>query len=208
MKPQLNEINLYFITDSKLTKKTILDDIKAALKAGVKIIQYREKDKTKTGMVEEAIKIKEICKDKAIFLINNSVDIALEVDADGVHLGQDDMLYEEARKLLKNKIIGLTAHNVKEAKDAESKGADYIGVSPIFETKTKLDAGPAAGLQLIEDIKKAVTIPQVAIGGINLKNIDDVVKAGATSAAVISAIITKDDVEVECRKFINKLRNK
>ena len=171
MKPQLNEINLYFITDSKLTKKTILEDIKAALKAGVKIIQYREKEKTKEDMVEEAIQIKRLCKDKAIFLINNSVDIALEVDADGVHLGQDDMPYEKARSLLKNKIIGLTAHNVQEAIEAESKGADYIGVSPIFETKTKPDAGPPAGLQLIEDVKNAVTIPQVAIGGINLEEI-------------------------------------
>ena len=206
MKPALDEITLYFITDSKLTKKTVLDDIKAAIKAGTKIVQYREKNKSTKEMLEEAAKIKEICRNKAIFIINNKVDIALALNSDGVHLGQDDMPYKAARHLLgKDKIIGITAHNVEEAKAAEQLGADYIGVSPIFETKTKLDAGPAAGLKLIEDVKKAVNIPFVAIGGINLENIEDVVKAGATSASVISAIITKEDVEAECKKFIEKL---
>ncbi|GAG38722.1 unnamed protein product, partial [marine sediment metagenome] len=114
--------------------------------------------------------------------------------------------YGKARKLLKDKIIGVTVHNVEEAIEAEKLKADYIGVSPIFETKTKPDAGPAAGLRLIEEVKKAVKIPFVAIGGINLENINDVVKAGAKSAAVISAIVTKDDVEEECRKFIGVLR--
>jgi len=209
MKPALNEINLYFITDSKLTKKDILDDVKAAIKAGVKIIQYREKEKTTRLMFEEAKQIKKLCdQNNTILIINDRIDICNAIDADGVHLGNDDMSYEETRKLLKNKIIGLTIHNVEEAIEAEKLGADYIGVSPIFETKTKLDAGPAAGLKLIEDVKKAVTIPQVAIGGINLENIEEVIKAGATSATVISAIVTKDDVEAECRKFINKFKNK
>ncbi len=206
MKPNLSEIDLYFITDSKLTKKTVLDDVRAAIKAGVKIIQYREKEKSTKEMTQEGEQIKELCKDRAIFLINDRIDIALAVDADGVHLGNEDMPYNEARRLLGNKIIGLTIHNVKEAIEAEKLGADYIGVSPIFETKTKLDAGPAAGLRLIEDVKNTVKIPFVAIGGVNLKNIDDVVKAGARVAAVISAIVTKYDVEMECRKFIDKLR--
>ncbi len=204
MKPHLNEIDLYFITDSKLTKKTVFDDVKAAIKAGVKLIQYREKEASTKEMLKEAVKIKELCKGKAIFLINDRIDIALAVDADGVHLGHKDMPYETARKLLGNKIIGLSTHKLKAAIESEQLGADYIGVGPIFETKTKADAGPAVGLKLIEDVKKAVTIPFVAIGGINLDNVGDVVKAGATSAAVISAIITKDDVEEECKKFINR----
>jgi len=208
MKPKLDDISLYFITDSRLTKKTILEDVKAAISAGVKVIQYREKDKSTKLMFKEAEKIKELCKDKAIFIINDRVDIALAVDADGVHLGDDDMPFIEARKLLQNKIIGLTAHNTFEAKEAEELGADYIGVSPIFETRTKPDAGPAAGLKLIEDVKKAVNIPQVAIGGINLGNIGQVIKAGATSVAVISGIITKDDVKAECKKFIDKFGQK
>lgn len=207
MKPKLNEIDLYFITESKLTKRTIFEDVKSAIKAGVKIIQYREKEKSTREMVGEAAKIKELCKNKAIFLINERVDIALAVKADGIHLGQDDIPYEIARSLLGGKIIGLTVHNVEEAIQAKKLGADYISLSPIFETKTKLDAGPAVGIKLIEDIKKSVNIPFVAIGGINLENIDDVIKAGATSVAAISAIVTKEDVESECRKFINKLKN-
>jgi len=207
MKPALNEIDLYFITDSKLTKKTILDDVKAAIKAGVKIIQYREKNKPIDIMLKEAKEIKELCdKNNILLIINDNIDIPHLIDADGVHLGNEDISYKKARELLKDKIIGLTIHNVEEAIEAEKLGADYIGVSPIFETKTKPDAGPAAGLKLIENVKEAVKIPQVAIGGINLENIDSVIKAGATSAAVISAIITKDDVEAECKKFINRIK--
>ena len=207
MKPKLNEIDLYFITNSKLTKKTVFEDVKSAIKAGVKIIQYREKEKSTREMIEEALQIKELCKNKAMFLINDRVDIALAVKADGIHLGQDDIPYKIARSLLGKKIIGLTVRNVEEAIQAKKLGADYISAGPIFETKTKLNAGPAVGIKLIEDIKKSINIPFVAIGGINLENIDDVIKAGATSVAAISAIITKDDVEDECRKFINKLKN-
>jgi len=130
------------------------------------------------------------------------VDICLAVDADGVHLGQDDMPYETARKLLGNKIIGLTVHNVKEAVEAEKKGADYIGVSPIFETTTKKDAGRAAGVRLIEGVKKKVKQPIVAIGGINKGNVAEAIKAGADSAAAISAIVTKEDVKKEVLDFI------
>jgi len=205
--PRLDDIGLYFITDSRLTRKAVLDDVSSAIKAGVKIIQYREKEKPTKAMLEEAEKIKGLCKGKAIFLVNDRVDIALAVDADGVHLGNDDMPYKKARSLLKDKIIGLTVHDREEAVKAEKQGADYIGVSPIFDTKTKPDAGPAAGLKLIEDVKKAVSIPIVAIGGITLENIGKVIRAGAGSAAVISAIVTKDDVEAECRKFIDKIRS-
>jgi thiamine-phosphate pyrophosphorylase len=208
MKPNLNEIDLYFITDSKLTKKSVIDDVEAALIAGVKIIQYREKDKPTKEMFEQAVQIKERCKGKAIFLINDRVDIALAVNADGVHLGQDDMPYGTARVLLgQDKLIGLTVHNVEEALIAEEIGTDYVGASPIFNTNTKLDAGKGAGLKLIKDVKEKIKIPIVAIGGINLHNVESVINAGANSAAVISAVVTKNDVEEECRKFIFKISN-
>ena len=207
MNHNLTGLGLYFITDSKLTKKTVIDDVKKAIRAGVKIIQYREKDKPTRLMFEEAKQIHELCqKNNVLLIINDRIDICLAVDADGVHLGNDDLPYKEARKLLKNKIIGVTVHNLKEAREAESIGADYIGVSPIFETKTKLDAGKPAGLRLIEDVKKEVKVPIVAIGGITLENVDSVIKTGADSAAVISAIVTKDEVEAECRKFIKKFQ--
>ena len=194
---------LYFITDSKLTRKTVIEDVKAAIDADVKVIQYREKEKSTKEMFLEAKEIKKLCAN-VLFIINDGIDICLSADADGVHLGQDDMPFLEARKILGDKIIGVTVHNVNEAIEAEEIGADYIGVSPIFETSTKKDAGPAAGLKLIKDVKNKVSLPIIAIGGINLENVDSVIKAGADSVAVISAIVTKDDVYTECKKFINK----
>jgi thiamine-phosphate pyrophosphorylase len=202
-KKRLLDIDLYFITDSKLTRKTVLEDVRAAIKAGVKIIQYREKEKTTGEVLEEAKKIGKLCKENSIlFIINDRVDVALAVNADGIHLGNEDMPYSIARKLLgRKKIIGLTVQNIQEAIEAEKIGADYVGVSPIFETKTKVDAGKPAGTELIKVVKGKLKIPFVAIGGINEKNIKSVLKAGAKSVAIISAIITKDNVEKECKKF-------
>ncbi|MBU4483426.1 MAG: thiamine phosphate synthase [Actinobacteria bacterium] len=203
MKEKLEDMDLYFITDSRLTRKTILEDVKSAIQAGVKIIQYREKGESTGDMIKESKEIGELCKkNNVLFIINDRVDIVLAVDADGVHLGNKDMTYSIARKILgSKKIIGLTVHNIREAVEAERIGADYIGVSPIFETKTKLDAGRPAGLKLIKDIKKAIKIPFVAIGGINENNLGSVIEAGARSIAAISAIVTKDNVEKECKKF-------
>ena len=194
------DFDLYFITDRNLGKKSIPEDVEAVVKAGVKIIQYRDEEIPPKYQVQIAKQLKEICKDKALFIINDRVDIALAADADGVHLGQEDFPIEEARKLLGNKIIGITVHNVEEALEAEKLGADYISASPIFETTTKLDAGKPVGVKLIEDIKKEVKLPIVAIGGINQENIEEVLKAGADGVAMISAIVTKDDVEKECKK--------
>jgi thiamine-phosphate diphosphorylase len=130
------------------------------------------------------------------------VDIALAVQADGVHLGQDDLPLAAARKLLgQGKIIGLTVHSLAEARQAEAAGADYLGISPIFTTQTKMDAGPPAGIQLIQQIRSAVKIPLVAIGGINLANAPEVIRAGADSLCAISAIVRREDVQAEIKKF-------
>jgi thiamine-phosphate pyrophosphorylase len=205
---QLDNIGLYFITDRNLTNKTIISDAISAINAGVKIIQYREKELSTREMYQEAKVIREITKDKGtILIINDRIDIALAVNADGVHIGQDDMPFEIAKEILgADKIIGLTVHNVDEAIVAEKLGADYLGVSPIFSTTTKKDAGKPAGLELIKKIKENVKTPLVAIGGINYDNIDEVLKVGIRNVAVISAIITKDDVENECKKFMGKIR--
>lgn len=203
MKEKLNDIDLYFITDSKLTRSTVLEDAISAVKAGVKVIQYREKDLSTREMINEAEKICALCKENdALFIVNDRVDVALAVNADGVHLGNDDMELATARKILGDtKIIGLTVHDVTEAIEAERIGADYIGISPIFETKTKPDAGLPAGINLIKHIKNTVKIPFVAIGGINEYNIKSVTEAGARSIAIISAIVAADDVEEACRRF-------
>jgi thiamine-phosphate pyrophosphorylase len=137
-----------------------------------------------------------------IFLINDSVDIALYVEADGVHLGSDDLPYSTARRLLGDKkIIGMTVHNLEEALEAQRLGADYLGVSPIFSTNTKSDAGKPVGAGLIKEIKKQVSLPIIAIGGITLGNASRVMQAGADGLCAISAVITKQDVKAEISKF-------
>ncbi|MEA2015279.1 MAG: thiamine phosphate synthase [Actinomycetota bacterium] len=203
MNDGVKNIDLYFITDSRLTKKTVTKDVESALKAGLKIIQYREKGKSTRGMIEEAKEIKKLCRESgALLIINDRVDIALAVDADGVHLGNEDMPYKTAREILgSGRIIGLTVHNIKEAKKAEGVGADYIGVSPVYETRTKPDAGMPAGIRFVREVNDKIKIPAVAIGGINENNIEEVLKAGAKSAAIISAIVTFPDVEKKCRYF-------
>ena len=192
----------YFITDSALSKAGNISDVQNAVAAGVSIVQYRKKDANTKEMCEEAREIKKICDGKAKLIINDDIDVVLAVNADGVHLGQDDIAYETARALLGNeKLIGVTVHNVEEALSAEKKGADYLGVSPVFETSTKEDAGNATGVELIKEIKQICKIPLIAIGGITLENAKSVADAGADGLCAISAVITKENVKTEILKF-------
>ena len=192
----------YFITDASLSKNGNVKDIESAMKAGVSVVQYRKKFGETESMLEEARLLKKICKGKALFIINDIVELSLSVDADGVHVGQGDMLYDTARKMLgTRKTIGVTVHNIEEARMAEKKGADYLGVSPIFSTTTKDDAGSPCGVGLIKEIKKTYKVPIVAIGGITLDNAKEVVDAGADSVCAISAVVTKDNVKEEIEKF-------
>ncbi len=203
----LKYIDFYFVTDSKFSKKGILSDIKEAVEAGCQIIQYREKNKSTKKMIYEASEIKRICENNAKFLVNDRIDIALAVDADGVHLGQNDMPIEIARKLMgDDKIIGLTVHNVDEAIEAENKGADYIGLGPIFDTFTKEDAVGGIGPNKIREIKNSIRIAVVAIGGINMENCESVIRNGADCLAAIYAVVCSDDVKSETKKFIDIIR--
>ena len=193
----------YFITDSKLSRAGNERDVLSAVSCGVRVVQYRNKNAETRSIYEEAVRLREICRDSdTIFLINDRVDIALAVEADGVHLGQSDMPCLAARKLLgPEKIIGVTVHNLAEAQQAESIGADYLGVSPIFETATKTDAGKPAGIRLIEEIRAEVRISLVAIGGINHSNASEVIKAGADGLCAISCVVAKENVKDEIIKF-------
>lgn len=194
-------IDFYLVTDSGLSRKGTFSDVKEAVDAGCRIVQYREKNKCTKKMVLEASKIKEICGNKAIFLVNDRVDVALAVDADGVHVGQEDMPIDIVRKLLgPDKIIGLTVHNTKQALEAEIQGADYVGLSPIFNTSTKRDAGDGIGPESIRAVKEAINVPVVAIGGINLNNCESVIMGGADSLVAISAVLCSDDVKKEIKK--------
>ncbi len=204
---KLNEIDFYLVTDSGLSKKGTLSDVREAVAAGCKIVQYREKEKSAEGMIEEASQLKSVCDGNAIFLVNDDVDVALIVGADGVHIGQGDMSFEKAREILgEDKLIGLTVHNVEEAIDAEKKGADYIGLSPIFNTNTKKDAGKCCGVGMIEKVKNEIELPIVAIGGINKENIVDVIRAGADSAVAISAVVCAENVSDEVKDFIRIIK--
>ena len=187
----LSDIDFYLVTYPSVSEKDNLSDVKNAIAAGC----------------NEAKTLKKICKNKAIFLINDRVDVALAVNSDGVHLGKNDIPIETARKILgKNKIIGLTVHNVEEAINAEKDGVDYIGLAPIFKTDTKEDSGTPCGLDMILKVKKSVKIPIVAVGGINKDNVKEVIKKGADSIVAVSAVLESNDVFNEVSQFIRIIK--
>jgi len=192
----------YFITAAGLSLAGNLSDVRAAVAAGVTVVQYRNKSNITRDMYEEALLLKSACGGKAKFIVNDRIDIALAVDADGVHIGQEEMPYEQARRLLgPGKIIGVTVHDLDEALEAETRGADYLGLSPIFATGTKDDAGAPCGTAVIAELKKHCRVPVVAIGGIGLSNVDEVVAAGADMVCAISAVVTKPDVAAAILEF-------
>jgi thiamine-phosphate pyrophosphorylase len=177
-----------------------------ALKAGVRWIQYRDKTKSRLGIYRLARRLRELTWDfGACFIVNDHVDIAASVDADGVHLGQDDLPLKEARKILgKDKVIGISTHSLSEAIKAEAEGADYIGFGPVFPTKTK-DAGDPKGVQMLCKVRNKVNIPIIAIGGINLDNVDSVLASGADAVAAASAIL-KGDIYCNAGGLLQKVQ--
>lgn len=195
---------LYVITDAKLSRgRSHREVIRAAIRGGATVVQYREKEGTTRRLVEEARALLTLAHQMGVpFIVNDRVDIALAVDADGVHVGQDDMPAPIARKLMgPGKIIGVSAANLEEALQAERDGADYIGAGPIFATPTKPDAAPPIGLEGLAEICRQVSIPVIAIGGINEENAAAVIRAGAAGVAVVSAIVAAPDVEASARRL-------
>ncbi len=200
------DYSLYVITDEKLIKKDIGKAVEKAIKGGATVIQYRAKEKSSKQMYIEALEIKKVCKKyNILFLINDRVDIALAVDSDGVHVGQEDLDVEVVRRLIGfNKIVGLSTKNLKQVKEANKLPVDYIGFGSVFPTKTKENTK----LVSLEDLKRAVEIslvPVVAIGGINLENIEKVLKTGCKNIAVVSAVFKGKDIEKNTRKLKEKL---
>ncbi|OGW30223.1 MAG: thiamine-phosphate diphosphorylase [Nitrospirae bacterium GWC2_42_7] len=193
-----------FITDRTYCTLPFSEMVKAVLDAGIKFIQLREKEGSRRQMYEDAIRLRELTRSfNAALIINDYADIALAVDADGVHLGQDDLPLKEARKIMGKKIIGISTHNLEQAKVAENGGADYIGFGPVFHTTTK-DAGTPRGVYDLRIIKENVNIPVIAIGGITLHNIKSVIDAGADAAAVATAVC-KGDITENAKKLISLL---
>jgi thiamine-phosphate pyrophosphorylase len=193
-----------FITDRKYCDLPIYDMTSAVLEAGVTFIQYREKDKTRREIYEEAVRLRELTRSfGAALIINDHADIALAVDADGVHLGQDDLPLKEARKIMHSKIVGISTHDLQQAREAETGGADYIGFGPIFYTTTK-DAGAPRGVDSIRLIKQNVGVPLVAIGGISPADVGPVFEAGADAVAVATAIC-RGDIRENTKQFLSAL---
>jgi len=192
----------YFITDSNLTRQGALKDSEDAIRGGAKVIQYREKSKPFDEMLEEAGALLALCEASGVdLIINDSPELARAVGASGVHIGQGDGSLLEARKRIPDGIIGVSCGTVADVKNAELGGADYIAASPVFFTGTKKDLGRPVGLDGIARFRQVTGLPIVAIGGINLANVRDVVLAGADSVCAISATVGTSDIAARIREF-------
>lgn len=187
---------LYLITDTVIQKKYSHYQIaKLAIKGGADVIQLRDKSLSTSKLIQTAIKIAALCrKHKVTFLINDRFDVALVSNADGVHLGMEDIPVKEARKLLgKNKIVGGTAHTLTEAKKCEKDGADYIGYGHIYPTKTKYKPEKPKGTEQLKSIVSKIGIPVIAIGGISPENIEEVMTTGVHGAAVVGSVLKSNN---------------
>jgi thiamine-phosphate pyrophosphorylase len=196
------DYSLYLVTDRSLSKgRTNLAIVDAAVAGGITCVQLREKHCGTREFIHEASALRLLLRNHDIpLIINDRLDIALAVEADGVHLGQSDMPMAMARKIAGNSlIIGISAESTDDALRAEQEGADYIGISPVFATPTKTDTGAPLGLAGINKIRGLVDIPLVGIGGINQENAASVIAAGADGVAVVSAIVSADNPAAAAR---------
>jgi len=197
LKRAVLETDLYCLTAQEHSRGlTNLEVVRQMIAAGVKVIQYREKEKKMLDKYRECEKIREITKAAGVtFIINDHLDLALLVEADGVHLGQDDLPIEKARELVgEQMIVGISTHSPEQAEDAVKRGADYIGVGPLFQTFTKKDVCTPVGLAYLEYAVKNVRIPFVAIGGIKEANVLEVKKRGAQCIALVTEIVGSPDI--------------
>ena len=210
MKCDKKDLLLYAVTDrSWLGEDTLYHQVEEAILGGATFIQLREKELSQEAFLEEAKEIKELCRKYQIpFVINDNVEIAREMDADGVHVGQSDMEAGNVREVLgPDKIIGVSAQTVKQAVQAEQSGADYLGVGAVFPTGSKADAEDVP-LETLKAICQAVSIPVIAIGGISAGNISKLAGSGICGIAVISAIFAKPDIRAaaaELRSLAEKM---
>ena len=204
MKLDRKYMQLYAVTDRKwLDGRALEHDVEECLKGGATFIQLREKNMDDESLLKEAFFIKDLCRKYNVpFVIDDNVDVAIKCNADGVHVGQNDMEAGDVRaKIGPDKILGVSAHTVEEAVTAEKRGADYLGVGAVFSTTTKLDAC-AVSTETLREICNAVSIPVVAIGGISHDNILQLKGTGVDGVAVISALFAQKDI----RKATEDLR--
>ena len=205
-KDLLHRIRLYVLISSSIVTKSVKETSRLVIDGGADAIQLREKTISDSEFISLAGEVRDITtKRESLLIINDRIHIAREVNADGVHLGQQDMCALEARNIIGNeKIIGVSTHSITQAKQAQKNGADYIAIGPIYPTSTK-DYEPSVGIEIIREISGAVSIPFIAIGAITLDNLDEILKAGASRVAVCSAIIGAKDIYSTTRQFKEKL---
>jgi len=204
MKPESIDYSLYLVTDRSLSKgRSTLEIVKAGVAGGVTCVQLREKNCSTLEFIEEALTVKGYLKKNHIpLIINDRVDVAQAIGADGVHLGQTDMPLMMAQDILKGSmVIGISAESLEDAILADKNGADYIGVSPIFSTPTKTDTAPPLGLEGLKEISMAVKLPKIAIGGLNRENAGEVIINGADGIAVVSAIVSANDPQKAAKEL-------
>lgn len=189
-----------------MPRKNLYTVVEEALKGGITLFQFREKDEGALEGLEKlelAIQIKELCKKYNVpFIVNDDIDLAMEIDADGVHVGQDDIGVDEIRKLMPDKIIGLSIRNEEEFQQSKVEYVDYLGVGPVFDTQSKDDAGGAIGYEGLELMRKLLPqMPLVAIGGIQTKHIKDIIKTNMDGVSIISAISYAKNIEKTVREM-------
>ena len=200
--------DLYVITDTVLSHgRSALEIARAALEGGADAVQLRDKSSPAFNLCRLVSEIQpQARKFGALLVVNDRVDVALVCGADGAHVGQEDLPAREARRLLPRPVVlGVSAGSREEARRAEKEGADYLGVGPVFPTATKPDAGEALGIERFSEIARAVSIPVVAIGGITLDTVDQVIGAGAAGAAVVSAVVAADDMAGAARALKRRI---
>jgi len=203
---KLSDAQLYVLVTGSVANRPPLEAADLAVRGGADAIQLREKDLPDREFLDLARQMRELCsKAGALFIVNDRVSISKLAGADGVHVGQDDLPGVEARKILrKGKILGVSTHDIDQARQAQADGADYIGVGPIYPTDTK-GYEQGVGVDFIRQVKAEITIPFFAIGGITLDRLDEVIAAGCTRVAVSSAVIAADDITIAAREIKNKL---
>jgi thiamine-phosphate pyrophosphorylase len=196
---------LYLVTDRMQTGgRPLVDVVEAALRGGARAVQLREKDLSGLALTRLGDELRAVTRrHAALLLVNDRVDVALAVEADGAHLAGTSMPPEDVRPLLgPDRWIGASAHSLAQAKEAEDGGADFVVFGPVFETPSKAPYGPPVGLEAFEEAKRPLTIPVLAIGGIKSGNVAQVARAGADGFAVISAILTDPDPESATRRLL------
>ena len=198
------DLSLYLVTDNSDDREKFLKTIEEAIKGGVSVVQIREKTADTLDFYNLALEVKEITtKYDVPLIINDRVDVALAIDADGVHVGQSDMPCDVTRKLIgEDKILGVSAATIDEAKKAEKDGADYIGSGAVFPTATKDDA-PSITKDELKEIVESINIPVVAIGGITIDNANELTDTGIKGLSVVSAIMSADNPKKASEKLLN-----